>query len=93
MRAAAAAGSPIVFSGDRNGEVAALVQKYACGIVVTPGDADTLVSALQTWADAPASTAEMGQRARAMLESQFQRQQSLARWRDLLDRLGQSRPQ
>jgi len=64
MRAAAAAGSPIVFSGDRNGEVAALVQKYACGIVVTPGDADTLVSVLQGWADATASTAEMGQRAR-----------------------------
>ncbi len=83
----AAAGKPIIFIGSHDGEVARLVRQSACGIVIAPGDADTLVGALQRWSNAPQTVAEMGLRARAMLDAQFRRQQGLARWRELLDRL------
>ena len=83
----AAAGKPMIFIGSRDGEVARLVRQNGCGIVIAPGDVDTLVDALQQWSNAPATLADMGRRARAMLDAQFRRQQGLAHWRDLLDRL------
>ncbi len=83
----AAAGKPIVFIGDRNGEVARLVEQHACGLAVAPGDAARLVGALQRWADAPASVTDMGLRARAMLDARFTRQHGLACWAELVDRL------
>jgi colanic acid biosynthesis glycosyl transferase WcaI len=83
----AAAGKPIVAIADPGGELGRVVQQYRCGFVITPGDADALVGALQTMAREPDSVAAMGVRARQMLETQFTRRQGLQRWRDLLDRL------
>jgi colanic acid biosynthesis glycosyl transferase WcaI len=83
----AAAGKPVIFIGASDGEVARLVRQHGCGIVIAPGDAAALAGALRRWADEPAAIAEMGGRARAMLEANFRRRQALARWRDLLDRL------
>ena len=83
----AAAGKPVIFVGSRDGEVGRLVRRNACGVVIAPGDADTLAGALQRWSNAPAAIAEMGRRARAMLDAEFRRQQGLARWRKLLDQL------
>jgi colanic acid biosynthesis glycosyl transferase WcaI len=83
----AAAGRPIVVIADKAGEAARLVQQHACGIVVAPGDAGALVATLRRLSTEPQLAAEMGLRARAMLDAHFTRQQGLARWRDLLDRL------
>ena len=83
----AAAGKPMIFIGSRDGEVARLVRQNGCGIVIAPGDVETLVGALRQWSNAPARIADMGRRARAMLDAQFRRQQGLAHWRELLDRL------
>jgi hypothetical protein len=57
------------------------VQKYACGVVVTPGDADALARTLLRFSSDPHMLAEMGMRARKMLPSQFTRQKGLERWR------------
>ncbi len=81
----AAAGKPVIFIGDKDGEVARLVRQHSCGLVVAPGDAATLVDTLRRWSSAPAAIAEMGLRARAMLDGKFTRQHGLACWRELLD--------
>jgi glycosyltransferase involved in cell wall biosynthesis len=89
----AAAGRPVVFIGDTDGELARLVRRHACGLAIAPGDAATLVDTLQRWSSAPTMVAEMGARARMMLEERYTRRQGLARWRELFDRLeGSQRP-
>jgi glycosyltransferase involved in cell wall biosynthesis len=88
----AAAGKPIVVIADRDGELGQLVQQYRCGFVMTPGDAGALAGALQTMARTPDSVADMGVRARQMLDARFTRRHGLERWRALLDRLAESRP-
>jgi hypothetical protein len=60
----AAASKPIIFIGDKDGELARLVRQHACGLVIAPGDAGVLVDNLRQWINAPAMIAEMGQRAR-----------------------------
>jgi colanic acid biosynthesis glycosyl transferase WcaI len=86
----AAVGKPIIVIADKNGEIAQLVQQHGCGIVIAPGDADALVDALRRFSNAPETIAEMGRRARAMLDAHFTRQQALQRWSGLLDQLAKS---
>ncbi len=88
----AAAAKPVVVIGDKNGELGQLVQHYRCGYVITPGDADALAGALATMARRPDLTADMGMRARQMLDARFTRRQSLEHWRALLDRLAEPPP-
>ena len=56
-------------------------------MTISTGDAGGLVDTLQKWLITPAIVAEMGRRARSMLDAKFTLQQGLARWRNLLDRL------
>jgi colanic acid biosynthesis glycosyl transferase WcaI len=88
----AAAGKPIIVIADKDGEMARLVRQHACGIVIAPGDADALVGALRQLSAAPALVADMGRRARQMLDARFTRRQGFKRWHDLLDRLVQPQP-
>lgn len=81
----AAAGRPIAAITADDGEIARLVRRYDCGIVVAPGAADALAKALARLADDPAAVTAMGARARAMLEASFTRRQALARWRNVID--------
>ena len=83
----AAAGKPVIFIGDPNGELARLVEQHDCGVAIAAGDAATLADVLQRWSEAPAKIAEMGARGRAMLDAHYSRRQGLTRWRTLLDEL------
>jgi colanic acid biosynthesis glycosyl transferase WcaI len=83
----AAAGKPIVIIADKNGEIARLLRKHGCGIVIAPGDVDALVNALRLLSTAPETVSEMGRRARTMLDAHFTRQTALERWSGLLDQL------
>jgi glycosyltransferase involved in cell wall biosynthesis len=85
----AAAGKPMIFIGDTDGELARLLRLHGCGTVILPGDAQTLVGTLQQWSNAPATLEEMGARARTMLDAHFSRHQGLAHWRRILDGLGE----
>ncbi len=83
----AAAGRPILAITARDGEIARLVQEHNCGLVIEPGQADTLAAALaQLSTDAP-SLAAMGLRARAMLDARFTRRHAFDQWSDVLDRI------
>jgi glycosyltransferase involved in cell wall biosynthesis len=88
----AAAGRPIVMVGDPNGELGRLVRANGCGFAVTPGDAAALIAALQQLMYQPDTLADMGRRARAMLDATFSRRQSLQAWAGLIDRLLSERP-
>jgi colanic acid biosynthesis glycosyl transferase WcaI len=83
----AAASKPIIVIAAKDGELARLVQKYACGVVITPGDAGAFASTLLRLSSDPGTLAEMGIRARKMLEAHFTRQKGLERWCQLLDGL------
>jgi len=83
----AAAGRPIIHIGHPDGEIGKAITAHRCGVVVKEGDGDALASAIATMADHPSRRAEMGANARAMLESQFTRRQSLGAWSALLSKL------
>jgi colanic acid biosynthesis glycosyl transferase WcaI len=84
----AAAGKPIVVVGDPAGELARLVRHHDCGAAVAPGDANVLAGILEHWARQPQTISACGARAREMLDKYFTRRQSLARWSELIKRLG-----
>lgn len=83
----AAAGKPMIVIAAKDGELAQLVQEHACGVVIAPGDAVALACTLSRLSNDPGSLAEMGARARKMLEAQFTRQKGFERWRELLNAL------
>jgi colanic acid biosynthesis glycosyl transferase WcaI len=88
----AAAGRPIVMIGDPDGELGRLVTAQSCGFAVKPGDAGALVGILQRLAHDPNAAAQMGARARELLETRFSRAQAFERWGHLLNRLDQMQP-
>jgi colanic acid biosynthesis glycosyl transferase WcaI len=84
----AAAGRPIIAITAKDGEIAELIEQHACGIIIAPGDAKALADALIHFSTDPTRVAEMGQRARAMLEAHFSRRQAFERWRGVLEAVG-----
>jgi glycosyltransferase involved in cell wall biosynthesis len=73
--------------GDKQGEIGRLVRQHRCGIAITPGDATTLADTLRRWSEEPQTVAEMGARARQMLEEKFTKAQAMARWSQLINQL------
>ena len=59
-------------------------QRTILPVAIAPGDSARLVATLRQWLEIPAMTAEMGAKARAMLEMHYTRRQELSRWRALL---------
>jgi colanic acid biosynthesis glycosyl transferase WcaI len=83
----AAAGRPIIAVTASNGELAQLVRRHECGIVVEPGDGKRLADTLRSLRADPDRLAEMGRRARAMLDAHFTRRQAFARWQSLVEEI------
>lgn len=87
----AAAGRPTIAVCDPAGEIATLVERHDCGIVVTPGDGAGFAEAIRSIARDPQRGAEMGRNARSMLDRCFSRLSCLGSWEELFDVL--ARPQ
>jgi colanic acid biosynthesis glycosyl transferase WcaI len=81
----AAAGRPIIPVTAPNGEIAHLVRRHDCGIVVEPGAGELLADTLRHLSANNDRLAEMGHHARAMLDAYFTRRHAFQRWRDLLE--------
>ncbi|MDK2970882.1 MAG: hypothetical protein PWP23_637 [Candidatus Sumerlaeota bacterium] len=81
-----AASRPIVFVGSGNNEVASTIREANCGLLVDPEDPAGLLQALRQLAADPEEAAAMGQRGRAHLEAQFEREQATERFRLILER-------
>ena len=84
----AAAGRPVIAVAARDGEIADLVRRHQCGIVVGPGEAAALAAAIAELSASPERVAAMGQRARQMLDANFTRRRAFDRWRALLHGIG-----
>lgn len=89
-----AAGRPAIFIGHRSSEVARVIEEFECGVVVPPGDVDTLVRTILDLKENVPGRVAMGQRARAALEGRFDRPTLTRRWGNLLEALaaGQAVP-
>src|SRR5271166_6679416 len=80
----AAVGRPVISMTASDGEIARPVREHGCGLVIEPGNGQALAEALVLLCKDPQRVAEMGRRARAMLDERFTRKQALARWESLL---------
>lgn len=81
----AAAGRPTLCVTDPRGEIARLVTRFDCGVVIAPGQDEALAAAIRNLADDPDASAAMGVRARHMLDAHFSKRRSLEQWGALVD--------
>jgi glycosyltransferase involved in cell wall biosynthesis len=80
-----AAGRPVLFVGDLDGELARIIARAGCGIAVAAGDANRLAAAInQLRHDRPAMQS-MGSAARELLCSRFSARRALSLWTELID--------
>jgi glycosyltransferase involved in cell wall biosynthesis len=83
----AAAGRPIISIGAKEGELGRQVEEHQCGFAVEQGDVDALEKAIILLSNDADLRAEMGKRARLMLDNHFTRRQAFERWRTLLSKV------
>ncbi|HEY2035660.1 MAG TPA: glycosyltransferase family 4 protein [Steroidobacteraceae bacterium] len=83
-----AAGRPVVFIGDPDGELARLIAAAEVGISVRSGDSEGLCRALHELRDDEAERARMGARARRVFEERYTLAAAVARWREVLSTAG-----
>lgn len=79
------AGRPLVWVGGAGSEVASVIRDADCGLIVTPGDAETLASVIRELARDPARRAQMGERARKTMVERWGVQHALGKWKALID--------
>jgi glycosyltransferase involved in cell wall biosynthesis len=83
---ASAAGRPIIFVGDTDGDLARTILDARAGFVVSCGDGGGLAKRLRELKSDAALGREMGENARNLHEKKFARHQALAAWMELLRR-------
>ncbi len=82
-----AAGRPVVFIGDPDGEISSLVARENIGVAVRQGDAEALANQLLRLAGDAALCEAMGARARVLLCERYDKRIAFRAWEDLLGRL------
>ncbi len=81
---ALAAGRPVVFVGDPQGEVARLLAEGECGASFAPGESAALADYLGALAAAPRQREAMGRRARELIETRLSRHGRISQWKAVL---------
>ncbi|HKT72273.1 MAG TPA: glycosyltransferase, partial [Steroidobacteraceae bacterium] len=79
-----AAGRPVVFIGDLDGEVARVLRNHACGVSVGIGDSEGLAAELTAMADSPEHCMRLGRQGRHLAVTQYSAEGSAFRWGQLL---------
>ena len=80
----AAAGRPTLFIGARDGEIGRLVEEFACGFTVAPGNGKGLADRILQLAQDPQLCAIMGARARAAFDEHWDKGHAVAKWEEVL---------
>lgn len=80
----AAAGRPVLFIGDPNGEIALLVQELESGLSIPVGASQDLAEVILLLSKNPAQCEMMGRRARTLFVSRFDRSKAVEKWLNLL---------
>lgn len=83
----AAAGRPLLFVGDPDGEAGRLIQQHDFGAVIAPGDVDAVVDQLRSWTRDKAARREMGARGRRMIDAYENKAAALRKWDECLETL------
>jgi colanic acid biosynthesis glycosyl transferase WcaI len=79
-----AAGRPVVFIGDPDGELARVIKQARVGVNVEGNDGTGLCEALRALRADPTMRADIGARARALFEQRYTLAVAVERWRVLL---------
>jgi glycosyltransferase involved in cell wall biosynthesis len=79
-----AAGRPTIFVGDRDGEIARLIDRHGCGHAIATGDGAGLARTVLELAADRGRCRGMGGRARQAFEAEFDKPIAIARWLELL---------
>jgi colanic acid biosynthesis glycosyl transferase WcaI len=86
---AMSAGKPVLFIGPKTSEVALAIQDSGAGIVVEPGDTDSLTRALADVISNGALRAEMAAQALQFAQTRWSSEIALERWSALIERISQ----
>jgi glycosyltransferase involved in cell wall biosynthesis len=81
-----AAGKPILAMANADSELALMVREHGLGWVVEPRDWRCVVATLRSAIDQPAAIADMGRRARTVVERAYSFDDALALYRELVAR-------
>jgi glycosyltransferase involved in cell wall biosynthesis len=79
-----AAGRPIAFIGDEDGEIAALIRDNDVGIVIGHGDGAGLAEQIQALVRDPERIKRMGENARALFDREFAKPIAVEHWSSVL---------
>lgn len=80
----AAAGRPVLFIGDQDGEIANIIRSAKCGITVQHGDWEKFVAEIHNLVDNRKLCGKMGKNARKIFEERFDKQHAMKAWKHLL---------
>jgi glycosyltransferase involved in cell wall biosynthesis len=80
-----AAGRPLIFIGDVDGDVGRVIERAKCGRIVSVGDALELRDALRNLERKPDALANMGARAERLFTEEFDLRRALGRWIAIID--------
>ena len=82
---AAAAGRPVMYIGDPDGEVARIIGSEECGCVGRIGDPEGVAAEIERLSHDPVLVRRMGQRARRVFERCFDARIAMEAWREIVD--------
>jgi len=85
----AAAGRPALYIGDPKGEIPTILERAKCGYTVWPGEAVELARYIERLAEDRPKVLRLGENARRVLEQEFGKTQSLAKWKAVIDGVAQ----
>lgn len=80
----AAAGRPTIFLGDRQGEIARMVEAADCGAVVDPHDGEALARLVDSWLQQDDLVRRLGANARGAYDHHYSMQVSCEAWERLI---------
>ncbi len=80
----AAAGRPVINIGSHDGEIAAIVSQFECGVTVAPAEGAELAKLISSRLGSAEALAAMGRNGRNMLSAHFSKARAMQRWEDLL---------
>ncbi|MGH8652666.1 MAG: glycosyltransferase family 4 protein [Gammaproteobacteria bacterium] len=83
----AAAGKPTIYIGDQGGEIPGLLRSEGCGFVVPLGDEQRLAACIGELYTNVSLKSQMGQKARALFESYYEKTVAMAQWERLIARI------
>jgi colanic acid biosynthesis glycosyl transferase WcaI len=79
-----AAGRPVIFIGSPEGELAGIIRRSGCGVVVASGDAEGLARTVRELAEDPERVSEMSERGLRLHRETYAREHAFAAWEQVL---------